>query len=374
MKSCDLFIATGEKSGDLHGELIIKALLDKNPSLQISAVAGPHMRKHPINTILHMEKLQVMGFIDVILSLPSLIRIFFQIRNAILKLQPKAILLIDYPGLHLRLARSLRKKGYKGKIIQYVCPSVWAWGKKRIPVMAQNLDHLLSIFPFEKKYFKNTKLPVSYVGNPLVTPLLPRKPENIITLFPGSRKKELEKNLPIQVSALKKLQLLHPQLVVGISLSHEEHRVLIKEEVRKQGLKATIFTQLDKESWIKKTLLAIATSGTITLELALQKIPTVVTYAIRPLDEWIAKKVFKICLPFYSLPNIVAGKEVFPELFGHNLSKKSLFTCVKNSYTNKQDQKNCELSCIKLREQFGNTNSITEITQIIIKNLTTSRM
>ena len=163
----DLFIATGEMSGDLHGAKLIHELLALQPNLQIGAVAGPKMRELPITEFFPMESLRVMGFIDVFLALPKLARQFFAIRNQILKLNPKAVVFIDYPGLHLRLARSLRKKGFKGKLVHFICPTVWAWGKKRIPQMGKTLDLLLTLFPFEKKCFAHTKLPVQYVGHPL---------------------------------------------------------------------------------------------------------------------------------------------------------------------------------------------------------------
>ena len=153
MSPIDLFISSGEPSGDLQGSLLIEALLKERSSIRIGAVAGPRMRRLPIEPYFEMEQLSVMGFIDVIAAIPHLIRQFFQIRNKILELNPKAVVCIDYPGFHLRLEKSLRKKGYRGKLIHYISPTVWAWGKKRIPQMEKTLDLLLTIFPFEKKCF-----------------------------------------------------------------------------------------------------------------------------------------------------------------------------------------------------------------------------
>ena len=161
--SSDLFIFVGEKSADLHGEKILQALKQLDPALHISGVAGPRMRKVGIECILPMEDFQVMGFIDVFLALPKLVRQFYFVADQILSSNPKAVLFIDYPGFNLRMAKHLRKKGYKGKLCHYICPSVWAWGKKRIPLMAKHLDLLLTILPFEKNYFADTDLQVAYV-------------------------------------------------------------------------------------------------------------------------------------------------------------------------------------------------------------------
>ncbi|MBS0627154.1 MAG: lipid-A-disaccharide synthase, partial [Verrucomicrobia bacterium] len=149
LKNYDLFIFAGEPSGDLHGEALIQNLRSLHPEITISGVGGPKMRAAGLDSILEMEQFQVMGFIAVFLSLPKLIRYFYFLAKTILFLKPKAVLFIDYPGFALRLERHLKKKHFKGKIIHYICPSVWAWGKKRIPLMEKTLDLLISIFPFE---------------------------------------------------------------------------------------------------------------------------------------------------------------------------------------------------------------------------------
>jgi len=188
----DLFIVAGEASGDQLGEDLLQAL--KPSQLKIMGIGGPKMRAAGMETIFPMENLQVMGFIDVLFALPHLIRYFNKTVDAILKTRPKAVVTIDYPGFNLRLARTLRKKGFKGKICHYVCPSVWAWGKKRIGLMAKNLDLLLSILPFEQPLFAKTNLTVEYVGHPLVQKIsVQENPDlQLIAFFPGSRTKEIE--------------------------------------------------------------------------------------------------------------------------------------------------------------------------------------
>ena len=132
----DVLILAAEPSADLQGAKLIEELLQQRPGLNIAAMAGPRMRALPIEALFPMENLQVMGFLDVAARLPKIARQFFAVRSRILALQPKGVVCIDYPGFHLRLERSLRKKGYRGKLIHYICPTVWAWGKKRIPLMA----------------------------------------------------------------------------------------------------------------------------------------------------------------------------------------------------------------------------------------------
>ncbi len=339
----DLFIVAGEPSGDAQGAKLIEELLKQRPALKIGAVAGPKMRAHPIESFFQMEHLQVMGFIDVLLALPNIFRQFFAIRNQILKLQPKAVLFIDYPGFNLRMQQSLRKKGFKGKLIQFVCPSVWAWGKKRIPRMAENLDLLLTLFPFEASCFQGTKLPVQFAGHPLAASIASFKPmegfkkkhgiqeeEKILAIFPGSRKKEIERNLPLQLGAARKLAQSDPSIRIAVSIAHPSLQKEIQNLCQPQEL---LIPPQEGYDLMKNAWLAAATSGTVTLELALHGMPAVVNYAVKPLDRFLAQKIFRINLPFYCIVNILLSKSVLPELFGpHFTEDKLLFWMAKMGY------------------------------------------
>ena len=165
----DLFIFAGEPSGDLHGEHLLENLKKKRPNLKIKGIGGPRMRAVGLECLLPMEEFQVMGFIDVLSSLPKLYRMFKKIRDEILSAKPSAVLFIDYPGFNLRMARSLKKRKSPSKLLQFVCPSVWAWGKGRIPLMEKNLDKLMTLLPFEPELFSHGSLDVEYVGHPLIS-------------------------------------------------------------------------------------------------------------------------------------------------------------------------------------------------------------
>src|SRR5437016_2086989 len=145
------FIFAGESSGDLHGSRLMEAL-KKSKGCTFTGVGGPLMRAQYMKSILNMEDFLVIGFTDVIKALPKLYKQFYKVRDAILKQEPDCVILIDYPEFNLRLAKALRKKKYKGKIVQYICPTVWAHGKHRINTMANTLDLLLTIFPFEAAF------------------------------------------------------------------------------------------------------------------------------------------------------------------------------------------------------------------------------
>ncbi len=373
--SCDLFIFAGENSADLHGEKLLHALLEKNPNLKVTGVGGPRMRALGMDCILPMEEFQVMGFIDVFIALPRLISKFYFVAREIQRLNPRAVVTIDYPGFNQRMAKHLRKKGFKGKLIHFICPSVWAWGKKRIPLMAKNLDLLLSILPFEKQIFANTKLPVVFVGNPLserikayaYKPLDMPKDKKIIALFPGSRRKEIERNLKIQLDLCKEL----PDYHIALSIADEKFRPFILETIRNQGWKEDEISLVPANysyELMKAAYLAIAKSGTVTLELALHRVPTVVIYGVSRLDKIIAYDILRIRLPFYCLVNIIAQKEVFPELIGPNLTLDNLRTKVHELLTDParaKIQRECDIIIRDLSGKETSQESATEILNMI---------
>jgi lipid-A-disaccharide synthase len=365
----DLFIFAGEKSADIHGERLLLALKKKFPDLSVAGVGGPKMRAVGMQSILKMEDFQVMGFIDVFLSLPSLIRHFYTISRAIEQLNPKLVLTIDYPGFNLRLHRHLRKKGFKGKICHYICPSVWAWGKKRIPLMVQNLDLLLTILPFEKKLFENTSLPVAYVGNPLVEKIRSyayksidlSKGKPIVAIFPGSRKKEIQRNLKIQLQVCKTLNAFH----IAISLSDPRFAPLITSILQSQGISEDSISIIPPEhtyELMRAAHFAIAKSGTVTLELALHRVPTVVVYGISALDLFIAKDLLQIRLPYYCLVNIIAGKEVFAELIGPHFTRDSLLAEVE-TVLKPARYAACQKECDEVIALLGEKNTPIEATE-----------
>lgn len=362
MDRYDLALLVGEASGDLLGAELLSAL----PPLRILAVAGPKMRHYPIDLLLPMEKLQVMGFLDVLKAAPRLIASFRQIRREILKANPKAVVFIDYPGLHLRLAKSLRKAGYTGKLIHYVCPSVWAHGKGRIPFMARYLDLLLTLFPFEKQSFKETSLKVSYVGHPLAQKITqPSLPTNYLALFPGSRTSPIERNLPIQLKAAQHLLSLDPTLSIGVCIAHPEHEA----KVRKLSSSLPVSFFYNAYELMRCAKVALATSGTVTLELALHRVPTLVNFVIRPLDLFIAQHLLRIKLPHYCIVNLLASKRIFPEYFGPELKEKKYFESLETHWFDPRKREEVLRGCDELRQLLGTKSASHEAAKEILSLL-----
>lgn len=378
MTLSSMFIFSGESSGDLHGEKLLRHLQEKLPQMRVFGVGGPKMRAAGIECILPMEHFQVMGFIDVFFSLPKLLKRFFFLRKYILRENPNIVFFIDYPGFSLALAKSLRKGGYKGKICQYICPSVWAWGKKRIPKIEQTFDHLFVIFPFEKNLFNPKNLQVNYVGHPLVQELSSQPispidtPENrrILALFPGSRRKELIGNFPKQIRVAKQLLQEHPDLHLIISIAQPSFFPLLKQLLQSENISFETdqmqFVEASRnKALLQQASLAIAKSGTINLELALQCVPTIVTYAIKTIDLFIAKVLMRIHLPYYCIVNILAEKEIYPELYGPNFTEKSLYIHAKKWLLDEKLLQQSGEKCREIRTILEEKHPEEEILQAI---------
>lgn len=313
-----IYFIAGEKSGDLHGGELLAALRKMTPPFSAKGIGGPSMQAQGLQPALPFEALQVMGFSDVIIQIPTLMRHFYHLASQILQDRPTAVVFIDYPGFNIRLAKHLRKKGYSGKLIHYIAPSVFAWGKGRIKTMSQTLDLLLTIFPFEPNLFAGSGLKTVFVGNPSIQelPSLKKTREPLLALFPGSRIKEILRNLPLQIEAAKH----YAPEKLAISLSDPNHEKTIRSLLRHSGIQYELVPEAERYALMERAEAALAKSGTVTLELALRGCPTVVLYQLTRLNYFLAKYVFRISLPYYALPNILLNQEMYKEHYGVKIS------------------------------------------------------
>lgn len=380
-----IFIFSGEQSGDLHGSHLVKALKKDLPGVCIEGVVGHKMHAEGVTPILRIEDFEVMGITDVLLAIPKLYKQFYFILDRILSFDPEAVILIDYPGFNLRLAKALRKKGYRGKLIQYVAPTVWAHGKHRVEHMAKVYDLLITIYPFESAYFKNTDLQVSYAGNPLCDYIknhncatnwkaLVDMPESdsLVSLFPGSRESEIKRNLPILLEAADKLKQKHSEIIFGVSCSHSiVNQILNKKRHRFQSLQDAIFCVPKEYTYelMRSSCLAAAKSGTVALELALHGCPSVVIYKLTTLNRFYAKYILKLQLPHYCIVNILAGQRVFPELIEKDLSAKNLMEQLSTLYSEKKLREKCIDACHSLHASLNKGDASRQAVNAIL-NLT----
>lgn len=316
------YIIAGEASGDLHGSKLIKALLKKDESAQIRAWGGDKMQDAGAVLIKHYRDLAFMGFLEVVKHLRTILNNIAFCKKDILDFKPDVLILIDYPGFNLRIAKWAHEQQLK--VVYYISPQVWAWKEGRVKDIKKYVDLMLVILPFEQDFYKKWHFDVRYVGHPLLEaideelaeeaiPLNAEKP--IVALLPGSRAQEIGKKLPLMLEVAKEFP--NYQFVVAGAPSQPDG--LYKEMI---GDAPVMLLRNDTYNLLRQAHAGIVTSGTATLEAALFGLPEVVVYKGNPVSFWLAKKLVKV--PFVSLVNLIMGREVVKELLQTDFNKKAL--------------------------------------------------
>jgi len=334
--SKSIFILAGEPSGDNIGTDLIRSL-QRLSKFKIYGVGGSNMRQVGLNSIFPMSDISVMGFADVIKRLPKLLWRIRQVVNFIIKSSPDVVVLIDSQEFSYLVAKQLRKRNYSKPILLYVAPAVWAWKPERAIKLEKVFDEILAIFPFEVEVMKNLRGPkTSYVGHPLLQKLKQdnakeTKEKSIIAIYPGSRKGEIRRHLPVFLQILQRLK--NETSIEEFVLPTLPH---LEDEIKRQvsGLDISIKVISDsteRQDALNKTKFAIVSSGTITLELALEGIAMVGTYIP---DNMQMRHFKKAGMPLVSLPNILLDKEVIPEVFPDNNLTDNLYKFAKELLVN----------------------------------------
>lgn len=330
----DIFVFCGERSGDLLGAKVLEPL----KGLQIQGCLGPALEALGFTKLFAMEEFQAVGF-QVIAHLPKVYSLFRKIKRAILQTNPKVVVLIDYVEFNLLMARALRKSGYKGKIVQLVCPTIWAWRKSRKKTLEKYFDLLLTIFPFEQELFEGSKLQAKYIGHPIVD-TLDRVTDNkrltilegkkIIALFPGSRKRELEMYLDCHLKAAAPFT----DCEIAISIAGEKQLALVKKIASKYPCNVHFIPFEDRYELMQRAEIALSKLGTVNLELAYFEVPTIIAVPLPKWELFLLQHVFKIFLPHYSLVNLIAKRRVIPEYVAPFAIVENIQTEIKNFLNN----------------------------------------
>ncbi|HCT6711700.1 TPA: lipid-A-disaccharide synthase [Acinetobacter baumannii] len=337
-------IVVGEVSGDTLGVKLMRSFREQGIDAEFEGIGGPQMIAEGFNNYYPMETLSVMGIVEVLKDLKKL----FAVRDGLINQwtqHPVDIFIgIDAPDFNLRLSKSIKEKNLPIKTVQYVSPSVWAWRQGRVHGIKQSIDLVLCLFPFEKVFYEQYEVPAAFVGHPLAKQLPLENPIQIakqelgvdenqkhIALLPGSRKGEVERLLPMLLGAANILHTKYPDIQFLIPAINDARKQQIEQGVEQLApqLKAKIhiLENTDSESKIGRMvmnasdIIALA-SGTATLEAMLMHRPMVTFYKLHWLTYLIAKFLVKI--PYYSLPNIIAGKKVIEELIQADATPENL--------------------------------------------------
>ncbi len=363
------FLIAGESSGDLHGAKLINALKQEFPRAEFIGHGGDLMEKAGVKIIEHVSSLSMMGFTEVLRHLPYVMRVMRDTVSIIKKLKPTRVILIDYPGFNLRLAKKLGKLSLP--VTYFILPQVWAWKEKRTETLKKYVDQYLSIIPFEKDWFTQRGLTVDYVGHPFSSlefedvakdtffkdhSLNPNYP--LLVLLPGSRQQEIGRHWNVFLDTVQCLRQSDPSLQVVVGLA---------KGVSLEPLPEFIRIEHNARLALQFGTAALASSGTVTLEAAALGCPIVVGYKLSSVSWMIAKQLVKV--KYASLINLIADKKIVPEFLQQEMTAGALSSALKPLLKDDQTRQEMvdELSMVK--QKLGTENVYTLAAQKISERI-----
>ena len=339
MKPKTIYFVAGESSADNHGAAVMRALRDLDPDVQFAGRGGPQMKTlagAPFEN--WIADAGVLGLWEVLKKYGYFRSKFHETLDQIEEIEPAAVVLIDYPGFNLRLAKALHRRRSASKIIYYISPQVWAWHRGRIVHMARWIDLMLCIFPFEADLYNQSGLRTHFVGHPMIDRLAAERTNvtrdpNVIGLFPGSRSREVHKIFPVLVRVATILRQQHPELRFEAAAASPALAKSIEKMLFDSGESLNLQIRVGNAGELmQRAIVGIVASGSATLEAAFFRMPFVLIYKVAWLTYIAAKIVVR--LEHIGMPNVLAGKEIVPEFIQHRTKPDKIAIAVSSLIDN----------------------------------------
>ena len=339
-----IFILTGEPSGDKLAAKIISKLKTLNPGIEYLSVGGEHLKKLNIKSLYDLREITYLGFTKVFLNIFKIRKKINYTAKEIIKFNPNILFSVDSPDFTLRVSQKVKKLNRQIKTIHFVAPQIWVWRESRVKKLKAFLDHILLLFPFEKKYFDNENISSTFVGHPLledehrnkidITQII-KGGKKIFSIFPGSRISEINVLIPILLKFIKMMNLNHKDLYF-VFHSTLDFVQIIQKLILKEGLKncTTISDEQIKSEVLKSSIFAVTKSGTISLEVCKYNIPSVIIYKMGKINFFIVKMLIKV--KFANIINIAANEEIIPELLQSQCTSENIFNVVNKLLNDKK--------------------------------------
>lgn len=310
------FILSGEASGDLHASHVVRKLKTLDSHAVFQGWGGDAMKEAGVDIQKHIRELAFMGFVEVLANLGTILSNFKRVKKQIRLFKPDVVVLVDYPGFNLRMAKWAKKQGFK--VAYYISPTVWAWKENRAKIIRDYVDEMICILPFERAFYKERwNMNVHYVGHPTAEIVreelkkpIPESAEPIIALLPGSRTQEIRTKLPIMLDAVRSYSQRKIVIAQAPNLDASVYEPYLQDASIELRQHATY-------SILRQAHMALVTSGTATLETALCKVPQVVCYKANPISYWLARKLVRV--QYISLVNLILNRASVTELIQHDL-------------------------------------------------------
>ena len=372
-----IFILTGEPSGDRLASEVIKNVKKNRPDVEYLSLGGQYLNSIGIKSIFDQKEVTYIAFTDILFNLFKIRRKINETVDKILDFNPDILFSVDSPDFTLRVSSIIKKKKPNIRTIHFIAPKVWAWREGRVKKMKKYIDHILLLFNFEKSYFDKENLRNSFVGHPLldykneksidIDQLL--NGSKVISIFPGSRESEIKIHTPILFDFIKKMNLKDDSYNYVLH-STERYKNLLNNYLKKQNLKNVqiIFDEKIKSSVIKKSVFAIVKSGTVSLEVCKEEVPSIIIYKMNYLNFFIAKLFLKI--KFVNMINIINDKEIIPELIQKDCNANEIFKTV-YYFLKKPDMIKNQLLKVKktINDLTSKTSSSEEASKVLLSYL-----
>jgi lipid-A-disaccharide synthase len=368
-------IVAGEASGDIYGAGLVRAVHASKPAISFFGIGGTLMREAGVDTLVDSSEMAVVGLVEVLKHFNVIASAFVRLKRILLSDPPDLLILIDYPGFNLRLAKVAKKAGVK--VLYYISPQIWAWRQGRVRKIKRLVDHMAVILPFETPFYEQAGVPVSFVGHPmadLVKVELPRDAaavsfdldpsRPIVGLFPGSRRSEISRLLPTILDAARIVHRQFPTLQFALPLASTLHDDDLTPYLAEAADLPLIIVRERIHDLIRACDAVISVSGTVTLEIALVGTPLVLIYKLSPLTFQLAKRLVKV--DFIGLCNIVAGEMVARELIQDDASPQQIAAEIGHILTDAEYANRLKVSMSRVQQRLGSGGADCRVAELVL--------
>ncbi|MDR3640602.1 MAG: lipid-A-disaccharide synthase [Humidesulfovibrio sp.] len=365
-----IWISAGEASGDIHAASLLTALREREPGLSALGMGGEALAAAGCELRFPMRLISLVGITEVLSGLPRILKLLGEVKRALLAARPRAVILIDCPDFHFRVARIAKKLGIP--VYYYVSPQVWAWRSGRVEFLRRFTRRVLCILPFEKDFYAARGMDVDYVGHPLMDQIpldeldaITPDP-NLLGLLPGSRRKEIATLLPEFAGAALRLRKTLPDLRLALARAPGVDEAFLRQFLPPE-LPVTLYGPEERYRMMRQSRALLAASGTVTLEAALIGTPTVVAYRLSALSFAIGKAVVQV--KYASLANLIMGREIFPEMLQDKASAPLLAEQLAPWLADGEAIAGARADLAGLRQKVGGPGAAARAAAIILSDL-----
>lgn len=363
-----VFISAGEQSGDLHASKLMHEMKSQCPDIQFFGIGGELMQKEGLNSLADIREIAVVGFWEVAKKILYFNNLYKKCKELIIKEDIKLFIPVDYPGFNIKLASFAKSNNIK--VVYYIAPQLWAWGKNRAVKLRDSVDKLLVVFPFEVDYFKSFNIDATFVGHPLLdipeyqnAPLPFEKRQNMIAILPGSRVQELKRHLPIVTKIAAEIKKIKPEINFGTSLPD----ILNKKILDSKDIFIDWVVYPNSINLMQNSLAGVIKAGTSNLEAALCGLPFALFYRTSFISYIFGKRL--INLPYLSIVNVLHQKSIIKEFIQSDIDPVKIAKHVMNLIESKEEYDKLQNKLIEIRKIIGDQGATKKTAEIVLNYL-----